>query len=68
MLVVLDVFSRFLFLIPLQSKSSTEVASVVVQIFSDVGPPKIIQTDQGTERGTNMGQIKIFIMPMKCSF
>ena len=31
------------------SKSSTEVASVVIQIFSDVGPPKIIQTDQGTE-------------------
>ena len=48
-LVVLDVFSRFIFLRPLQSKSSTEVASVVMQIFSDVGPPKIIQTDQGTE-------------------
>ena len=38
-LVVLDVFSRFIFLRPLQSKSSTEVASVVMQIFSDVGPP-----------------------------
>ena len=48
-LVVLDVFSRFIFLRPLQSKSSTEVAAVVMQIFSDVGPPKIIQTDQGTE-------------------
>ena len=48
-LVVLDVFSRFIFLRPFQSKSSTEVASVVMQIFSDVGPPKIIQTDQGTE-------------------
>ena len=48
-LVVLDVFSRFIFLGPLHSKSSTEVASVVIQIFSDVGPPKIIQTDQGTE-------------------
>ena len=48
-LVVLDVFSRFIFLRPLQSKSSTEVASVVMQIFSDVGPPNIIQTDQGTE-------------------
>ena len=48
-LVVLDVFSRFIFLRPLQSKSSTEVAAVVMQIFSDIGPPKIIQTDQGTE-------------------
>ena len=48
-LVVLVVFSRFIFLRPLRSKSSTEVAAVVMQIFTDVGPPKIIQTDQGTE-------------------
>ena len=48
-LVILDVFSRMIFLRPLQSKSSTEVASVVMQIFSDVGPPKILQTGQGTE-------------------
>ena len=33
MLVVLDVFSRFIFLRPLQSKSSAEVASVVMQIY-----------------------------------
>ena len=32
-LVVLDVFSRFIFLRPLQSKSSTEVAAVVMQIL-----------------------------------
>ena len=48
-LVVLDVFSRFIFLRPLQSKSSTEVATHVIQIFSDVGPPGIVQTDQGNE-------------------
>ena len=48
-LVILDVFSRMIFLRPLQSKSSTKVASIVMQIFSDVGPPKILQTDQGTE-------------------
>ena len=48
-LVVLDVFSRFIFLRPLQSKSSTEIATYVVQLFSDIGPPKIVQTDQGTE-------------------
>ena len=47
-LVVLDVFSRYVFLRPLQSKSSAEVATHVVQMFSDVGPPKIVQTDQGT--------------------
>ena len=48
-LVVLDVFSRSIFLRPLQSKSSTEVATHVIQIFSDVGPPRIVQMDQGNE-------------------
>ena len=48
-LVVLDVFSRFLFLRALQSKSSTEIASTMLQLFSDIGPPKIVQSDQGNE-------------------
>lgn len=48
-LVVLDTFSRFLFLRALRSKSSSEVASVLLQIFSDIGPPLRIQSDQGTE-------------------
>ena len=48
-LVVMDVFSRFIFLRPLQGKSSLEVASHIMQIFSDAGVPKIIQSDQGTE-------------------
>ena len=47
--VVMDVFSRFLFLRPLTSISSTEVASHVLSLVSDIGPPKIVQTDQGTE-------------------
>ena len=48
-LVVMDVVSRFLFLRPLTSKSSTEVASHVLCLVSDIGPPKIVQTDKGTE-------------------
>ena len=48
-LVVLDVFSRFCFLRALQSKSSSEVATCLIQIFSDVGPPLRIQSDQGKE-------------------
>ena len=48
-LVVLDIFSQFLFLRPLKSKSSSEVAGVLLQIFSDIGPPLRIQSDQGTE-------------------
>ena len=48
-LVVLDVFSRFIFLRALQSKASIEIADNVLQLFSDIGPPKRVQTDQGTE-------------------
>ena len=48
-LVVMDIISRFLFLRPLQSKSSTEVATHLIHFVSDVGPPRIVQTDQGTE-------------------
>lgn len=48
-LVLLDVFSRFLFLRPLKSKSSAEVAAVLLSIFSDIGPPRRLQSDQGSE-------------------
>ena len=48
-IVVLDVFSRFIFLRALQSKASIEIADNVLQLFSDIGPPKRVQTDQGTE-------------------
>ena len=48
-LVVMDVFIRFLFLRPLQSKCSAEISTLVFQLFSDIGVPKIVQTDQGTE-------------------
>ena len=48
-LVVLDVFSRFCYLRALQSKSSTEVAGRLLEIFSDAGPPLRLQSDQGTE-------------------
>lgn len=48
-LVLLDVFSRFLFLRPLQSKCSAEIASHLLKIFSDAGPPRRLQSDQGSE-------------------
>ena len=48
-LVVMDIFSRFFFLRALASKSSAEVATCLIQIFSDVGPPLRIQSDQGNE-------------------
>ncbi|CAF4278925.1 unnamed protein product [Rotaria magnacalcarata] len=48
-LVVLDIFSRYLFLRALKKKSSAEVSEYLELIFREHGTPKIIQTDQGTE-------------------
>ena len=48
-LLVLDVFSQFIFLRALQSMASIEITDNVLQLFSDIGPPKRVQTDQGTE-------------------
>ncbi|XP_062502038.1 KRAB-A domain-containing protein 2-like [Corticium candelabrum] len=48
-LSVLDVFSRHLFLRPLSGNSPYLVAQELIDIFYIVSPPRIIQTDQGTE-------------------
>lgn len=46
---VIDIFSRFVFLRPLQSKESAEVAENLRNIYNEHGPPEILQSDQGTE-------------------
>ena len=48
-LSVIDVFSRYIFLKPLETKSSKEVASVLMRIYDEFGPPRILQSDRGTE-------------------
>ncbi|CAF4991909.1 unnamed protein product, partial [Rotaria sp. Silwood1] len=48
-LVIVDIFSRYLLLRPLKSKSSAEVSDHLELIFREHGTPSIIQTDQGTE-------------------
>ena len=48
-LSVIDVFSRFLFLKPLQSKKSEEVADILESSYNTFGPPRILQSDQGPE-------------------
>ena len=48
-LSVIDIFSRFLFLRPLQTKYSSEVAEHLLDIYNEHGPPEILQSDQGTE-------------------
>ena len=48
-LVLLDVFSRFMFLRALRSKSADEVANCLLKFFCDTGPPRRLQSDQGLE-------------------
>ena len=46
---VMDVFSRYIFLKPLQSKESLEVARHLGEILFSVGIPNVIQCDRGSE-------------------
>ncbi|KAL9983848.1 hypothetical protein ACROYT_G006088 [Oculina patagonica] len=48
-LSVIDVFSRFLWLVPMESKSSSRVAKLLQQIYDKHGPPDRLQSDRGPE-------------------
>lgn len=48
-LLVIDVATRFIFLRALKDKTAYSVAQALFVIFSDVGFPKMIQSDNGTE-------------------
>ena len=48
-LTVLDVCSRYVWLRPLRSKESKEVAKHLAEIYTEHGPAKILQHDQGKE-------------------
>lgn len=48
-LSVIDVFSRYVFLKPLERKTSKLVAKELKKIFSEQGYPKVVQTDKDSE-------------------
>jgi hypothetical protein len=48
-LLVIDVATRFVFLRALVDKAAYTVAQTLFQIFTDIGFPKIIQSDNGSE-------------------
>lgn len=48
-LVVIDVFSRFLWLRPLEDKASASVAKELEEVFQTFGNPRILHTDNGGE-------------------
>ena len=45
---VIDMFSWFVFLRPLQLTESAEVVEHLLDIYNEHGPPDILQSDQGT--------------------
>ena len=48
-LIVVDICTRFVFLRPLRNKDAATVARKLYKIFCQVGFPRIIQSDNGTE-------------------
>ena len=48
-LSVMDVFSRFIWLRPLKSKHSKEIASELKSLYMEFGTPLLLQSDQGSE-------------------
>ena len=48
-LLAIDVFSRYVFLQPLKSKSNTEVIQAFKNIFKEGRKPKVIRSDKGSE-------------------
>jgi IS30 family transposase len=59
---VFDIFSRYLWLRPVKDKSSETVCQVLKNIFMEHGPPRVLQTDNGTEF---KGAVKILSQQMK---
>ncbi|XP_041480354.1 uncharacterized protein LOC121427848 [Lytechinus variegatus] len=57
-LTAIDVFSRYTWLRPMETKSSTNVARHLSKIFDMFGTPTYIQHDQGTEF---KGRVKIML-------
>ena len=60
---VMDVFSRYIFLKPPQSKESLEVASYLREILFSVGIPNVIQCDRSSESKVDIFKfVVIFII------
>jgi transposase InsO family protein len=48
-LTVVDVFSKYLWAIPLFKKDQASVCSALLQLFVIIGTPEILQSDNGKE-------------------
>lgn len=48
-LTVQDIFSRYLWLRPLERKTSMHIARELRDLYTEIGPPRLIQSDNGGE-------------------
>ena len=58
---ILNVFSRFVFLMPLRTKETTEIASHLHTSFLHAGLPNVIQCDGGNEFKVNLCFLTVFV-------
>ena len=61
-LTVMDVFSRYLWMRPLSTKRSTEIAQHLTAIYMEHGPPRVVQHDRGREF---RGAVEILMKKLK---
>jgi len=64
-LTIIDVFSKYLWTIPLFTKDQVSVSNALLQLFAIVGTPEVLQTDNGKE--FNNGVIKSICQMLKVS-
>jgi len=49
LLILVDVCTRFVFLVPIPNKGSITIARELYRIFTTIGFPRVLQSDNGTE-------------------
>ena len=62
-LTIIDVFSKYIWAIPLFTKDQISVSEALLQLFSIIGTPEILQSDNGKE--FNNGIIKPICQTLK---
>ena len=64
-LTIIDVFSKYLWAIPLFTKDQVSVTNALLQLFAIIGTPEVLQSDNGKE--FNNGVIKPICKMLKVS-
>ena len=65
LLVLVDVCTRFVFLRPIPNKEALTVATTLFDIFTDIGFPRILQSDNGKEFANQVLEVMVDEMGMQ---